>query len=103
MTRADPPPIGPDSTPAISPVFRLQFEPAQDAWVLLFPEGMLKLNQSAAEILRRCDGRQPVSAITADLERAFEQQGLLDDVLAFLAMARKERWITVTDPGASGG
>jgi pyrroloquinoline quinone biosynthesis protein D len=95
MTPADPPAIGAGSVPAISPVFRLQFEQAQDAWVLLFPEGMLKLNQSAAEILRRCDGQQPVSAITADLEKTFEQQGLIDDVLAFLVMARKERWITV--------
>ena len=33
-------------------MFRLQFEPVQDCWVLLYPEGMIKLNASAAEILR---------------------------------------------------
>ena len=42
---------------SVSPMFRLQFEPAQDGWVLLYPEGMVRLNEPAAEILRRCDGQ----------------------------------------------
>jgi pyrroloquinoline quinone biosynthesis protein D len=52
-----------DSTPAPLPerprlnrLFRLQWEEAQQAYVLLYPEGMVKLNLSAAEILKRCDG-----------------------------------------------
>jgi hypothetical protein len=36
--------------------FRFQWEPAQGCHVLLYPEGMVKLNQSAGEILKRCDG-----------------------------------------------
>ena len=36
--------------PQVAPMFRLQFEPVQDAWVLLYPEGMVKLNAPAAEI-----------------------------------------------------
>lgn len=42
--------------PKLSRRFRLQFEPAQSRWVLLYPEGMVQLNDSAAEILKRCDG-----------------------------------------------
>ena len=38
--------------------FRLQWEPAQKAHVLLYPEGMVKLNGSAGEILKRCDGER---------------------------------------------
>ena len=42
--------------PRIGHGFRLQWEPAQGCFVLLYPEGMVKLNQSAGEILKRCDG-----------------------------------------------
>ena len=44
------------SRPAIGRGFRLQWEAAQNAHVLLYPEGMIKLNGSAGEILKRCDG-----------------------------------------------
>ena len=40
------------SKPAIARGFRLQWEPAQNAHVLLYPEGMVKLNGSAGEILK---------------------------------------------------
>ena len=83
--------------PALSPMYRLQFEQAQDAWVLLYPEGMVKLNTPAAEILRRCDGRRTVAEIVGDLERAFARGGLSGDVNAFLAQARERGWV---QPGA---
>lgn len=82
-----------DTRPAISRLFRLQWEEAQQAWVLLYPEGMVKLNPSAAEILKRCDGARTVAEIVADLEQAFNAQGLEGDVLAFLDIARKQGWI----------
>ena len=73
--------------------FRLQWEPAQACFVLLYPEGMVKLNQSAGEIMRRCDGRRDVAAVVADLETAFSTTGLGADVLAFLALAHRQRWL----------
>lgn len=82
-----------DAHPRVARHFRLQWEEVQDCWVLLYPEGMVKLNQSAAEIMRRCDGVRGVADIVADLERAFDASGLSNDVLAFLDMARKQRWI----------
>ena len=54
--------------------FRLQWEAGQNAWVLLYPEGMVKLNESAGEILQRCDGEQPCSAIVAELERLWRHR-----------------------------
>lgn len=84
-----------ESQPRISRKFRLQWEDAQQAWVLLYPEGMVKLNQSAGEILKRCDGATTVAALVADLERAFGAGGLENDVLAFLDMAAKQHWIEV--------
>ena len=80
--------------PRVAAGFRLQWEPAQDCHVLLYPEGMVKLNGSAGEIMKRCDGERDIGAIVADLEAAFSAQGLLQgDVLAFVEMAGKQRWL----------
>lgn len=75
--------------------YRFQWEPAQNAFVLLYPEGMVKLGGSAGEILKRVDGSSPVSAIVADLERAFPGVDLRRDVTEFLAHAREKGWIRV--------
>lgn len=79
--------------PKLSKLFRLQWEPAQDAYVLLYPEGMVKLNQSAAEILKRCDGSSAVAAIVADLEHTFEVDNLRDEVQDFLKEAHEHGWL----------
>ena len=81
------------TTPRVSKRFRLQWEEAQQAWVLLYPEGMVKLNQSAGEILKRCDGIRSVTEIVADLEAAFNASGLAAEVDAFLLMAEAQNWI----------
>ena len=82
--------------PAVATMFRLQFEPVQQSWVLLYPEGMVKLNASAGEILKRCDGATPVEAIVTDLERTFSTTGLEPDVRGFLDLAAEQRWIEWT-------
>ncbi|MGH8032775.1 MAG: pyrroloquinoline quinone biosynthesis peptide chaperone PqqD, partial [Luteimonas sp.] len=51
------------------------------------------LNGSASEILRRCDGATTVQALIRDLETTFDTAGLESDVLAFLDMARAQRWV----------
>jgi pyrroloquinoline quinone biosynthesis protein D len=81
------------SQPRVGAGFRLQWEEAQGCHVLLYPEGMVKLNGSAGEIMKRCDGQRSVAAIVADLEQAFAAQGLEGDVLAFVAMAGQQRWL----------
>jgi pyrroloquinoline quinone biosynthesis protein D len=81
------------SRPRIGPGFRLQWEAAQDCHVLLYPEGMVKLNGSAGEIIRRCDGERSVADIVVELEQAFSMSGLEPDVLAFVKMAADKRWL----------
>jgi pyrroloquinoline quinone biosynthesis protein D len=73
--------------------FRLQWEPAQDSHVLLYPEGMVKLNPSAAEILLRCDGTRDITALIADLETAFNTTGLGPEVEAFIMHAQSRGWL----------
>ncbi|WP_341886728.1 pyrroloquinoline quinone biosynthesis peptide chaperone PqqD [Variovorax sp. YR752] len=87
-------PVSVDSRPRVGAGFRLQWEPAQDCHVLLYPEGMVKLNGSAGEIMKRCDGQRSVGEIVTDLEAAFKVQGLQGDVIAFVEMAAKQRWLT---------
>jgi len=84
---------GLEARPRVGSRFRLQWEPAQQSWVLLFPEGMVRLNGSAGEIMKRCDGARSVREIVADLEASFGAQGLQGDVLAFLDMARGKHWV----------
>ncbi|MFM2342084.1 MAG: pyrroloquinoline quinone biosynthesis peptide chaperone PqqD [Pseudomonadota bacterium] len=79
--------------PRVARGFRLQWEEAQGCHVLLYPEGMVKLNRSAGEILTRCTGTATVAEIVADLETAFGATGLQADVEAFLGMARQQRWV----------
>lgn len=81
------------SQPKLSRKFRLQFEPAQDRWVLLYPEGMVQLNPSAAEILKRCDGERSVDAIVSELEAAFNAQGIGPEVRNLLEEGQRRGWI----------
>ena len=85
--------IGLDDVPEISRHFRLQFEQAQSAWVLLYPEGMVKLNSSAGAILSRCDGVRTLADIVTDLERSYSATGLMGDVSAFVALALDKHWL----------
>jgi pyrroloquinoline quinone biosynthesis protein D len=83
----------PESVPVVGSGFRLQWETAQNCFVLLYPEGMVKLNASAGEIMKRCDGTRDVRAIVADLEAAFSSSNLEADVRAFIEIAAQQRWL----------
>ena len=81
------------SKPSVASMFRLQWEEVQQSWVLLYPEGMVKLNTSASEILKRLDGEKTLQALIAELETAFEATGLQKEVLGFLDIAMKQGWV----------
>jgi len=81
------------ATPAIGRHFRLQYEAVQQAYVLLYPEGMVKLNTSAGEILKCCDGATTVDQIVATLEEKFQATGLRADIEGLLAHAYEQKWI----------
>jgi pyrroloquinoline quinone biosynthesis protein D len=79
--------------PVVPARCRLQWEAAQQAYVILYPEGMVKLSASAAEIVRRVDGRASIADILDSLEQAFPGANLRDDVLEFLNAAYERGWI----------
>lgn len=86
--------IAPQTVLKISRKFRLQWEESQQKYVLLYAEGMVQLNESAAEILQLCDGQRSVQDIINTLQAKFNDQNLQSDVLIFLAEAVDKRWLT---------
>ena len=55
-------------TPRWRQGYRFQYEPAQKGHVLLYPEGMIKLNESASAIGGLIDGQRSVAAIIANAD-----------------------------------
>lgn len=87
--------LGLEDVPALAARNRLQFEPAQQAYVLLYPEGMIKLSDTAAEVLKRVDGAAAIAQIISALEQAYPGADLREDVLEFLETAYARRWISI--------
>lgn len=79
--------------PRLKKLYRLQWESVQNAYVLLYPEGMIKLNTSAGEILARCDGEHELDDIIGELERLFSADNLAADTYRFLEHARLRGWL----------
>ena len=84
-----------DSLLAFSPLYRLQWEEAQQRYVILYPEGMVELNTPAAEILKLCDGNRTFDAIVTELEQKFETTGLRDDIAGLVDSALENDWIRI--------
>ena len=78
--------------------YRLQWEATQDCHVILYPEGMAKLNETAAIILEQVDGQRTVAQIIDLLNQRFPEAGGVDaDVTDFLQAAGKQKWIMFHD------
>jgi pyrroloquinoline quinone biosynthesis protein D len=78
----------------LAPHYRFQWEEAQQCYVLLFPEGMIKLNGGAGEVIKRIDGNKTVAAVVAELQQAFPDVPDLEaDVVAMVELAIDKAWI----------
>jgi len=87
------------SIPVFRRGYRMQWEAAQDSHVVLYPEGMAKLNETAAAILELVNGKDSVAAIVATLDARFpDAGGVGEDVKAFLRAAYEQKWIQFRDP-----
>lgn len=83
---------------SIAPGVRLQFEKVQDAWVLLYPEGMVTLGETASDILRFVDGKRDVEAVITELKNEYgESEELAGDVMEFLNGMVAQSWVKARD------
>jgi pyrroloquinoline quinone biosynthesis protein D len=85
--------INPELPIQFSRTHRLQWEEVQQKNVILYPEGMVELNQSSAEILKLCNGTRNLAQIVSELEQKFTTSGLTNDITAFLEVAIQNGWI----------
>jgi pyrroloquinoline quinone biosynthesis protein D len=73
---------------------RFQWEEAQQSHVILFPEGMVKLNGSAGEVLSLVDGKNSIDQIIASLKIKFKDvEGIEKDILSLIQFALDKAWI----------
>ncbi len=79
----------------MNPLYRLQYEKAQNGHVLLFPEGMVKLSESAAEILLQVDGERTETDIKSALRDKFPDapEDMEQDIDEFLSHAKEKNWV----------
>jgi pyrroloquinoline quinone biosynthesis protein D len=74
--------------------YRFQWEEAQKGYVLLYPEGMVKLNGGAGEVISRLDGVKTVAQVVEELKLAFpDVPELENDINAMLELAHGKTWI----------
>ncbi len=79
---------------AIALHHRFQWEEAQQSYVILFPEGMIKLHGGAGEILKRVNGQASVGDIVAELQAAFpDVPDLESDIIGMFDLALDKAWI----------
>jgi pyrroloquinoline quinone biosynthesis protein D len=58
------------SHPKLARRARMKWDELESRWMLLYPERGLALNETAAEIVKLCDGTHTVEEIVAALARA---------------------------------
>jgi pyrroloquinoline quinone biosynthesis protein D len=77
---------------------RLLYDEVRREHVLLVPEGLVRLNPTAAEILELCDGERSLDEIVSALSARYDGFDLREDVRALVdAMAQRG---LVTDAAA---
>jgi pyrroloquinoline quinone biosynthesis protein D len=76
--------IGPTSVPALWRLARLDFDPVRQQRVLLYPEGVVLLNNTGGAILDLCDGRRSVADIAALLQERYRCD-VTADVIEYLS------------------
>lgn len=73
--------------------YRLQWEKKQSSWVLLFPEGMIQLNDTAGMILQQFTDKTSIENAISALQPKFPGENITDDILAFLEDVYEQRWL----------
>jgi pyrroloquinoline quinone biosynthesis protein D len=82
----------------INPTFLFRWEEQEQAYLLLYPEGIIKLNTAAGEILKLCTGEHSVAEIVRELDKKFQDEDLKleKEVHKFLEASLDNGWIRRT-------
>ena len=67
---------------------------SEEARVILFPEGAIKLQGTGLQVLERCDGLRTFGEIIGELQKQFgdaDPEKIRSDISIFLAQLQKKR------------
>ncbi|PCJ93788.1 MAG: pyrroloquinoline quinone biosynthesis peptide chaperone PqqD [Porticoccaceae bacterium] len=78
----------------MSPLYLFRWEEPQKAYILLYPEGVVKLNDTGAAILKHCDGSQTASEIITQLNAIYTTE-VSESVYKFLEVSHAKGWIRI--------
>jgi pyrroloquinoline quinone biosynthesis protein D len=59
---------------------RLQYDDVREEHLLLVPEGAVRLNETAAQVLELCDGERSLDEISAAISERYGGADVSDDV-----------------------
>jgi pyrroloquinoline quinone biosynthesis protein D len=82
------------SVPVVWRLARLVFDPVRQQRVLLYPEGVVLLNDTGAAILDLCDGRRSVADIAAVLHERYGCD-VVTDVIEYLSRLVEKELVRV--------
>jgi pyrroloquinoline quinone biosynthesis protein D len=69
---------------------RLRYDEVREEHQLLIPEGVVRLNPTAAEVLELCDGERSIEVIVGELSARYDGADLRGDVQELVdAMAQR--------------
>jgi pyrroloquinoline quinone biosynthesis protein D len=90
------PQLSSEACPGLAPGVRLTFDKARDRWVVLAPERVLVPDETALEILQRCNGTTQLDAIVDELATAYsaDRSEIEHDVRDLLASLIEKRILT---------
>ncbi len=85
--------FGPDDYVEINPMYLFRWEESQQSHILLYPEGVVKLNETAGEILSCCTGEKSVREVIEELKARYTEGDVTSGVLKFLEVSHANGWI----------
>jgi pyrroloquinoline quinone biosynthesis protein D len=76
--------------PRLATGARLRYDDVREEHLLLIPEGAVRLNPTAAQVLELCDGERSLEEIVDALSARYEGADIRDDIVELVdAMAQK--------------
>ena len=87
------------SVPSLWRLARLEYDAVRQQRVLLYPEGVVLLNDTGAAILDLCDGQRSVADIAATLQERYHCGDVTGDVVDYLAGLVGQQLVRVRQEG----
>lgn len=89
--------------PRLSRGVRLRWDKVRQRQLLLFPEGAMVLNTTAAAVLELCDGERTTAAIASELESRYQGANITNDVLHLLSRLAERGLLVLLRAGEQVG